>query len=386
MSKVKLYSLPKLCNCKGDLSKEWFVYYHYRNPTSGEMKRFKVMHGINVFATAAEREARAADIIQQLDARISTGWTPFQEIAVRQAFADVDVNSLHALLWQAYEQRKASWKRRTQTTMKNALNGLCGWLDSTRRRNIPVTRFTVFDAEDYMLYMKQTLGLSGTTINKRRGSLGMMFNYICKQMKRAGAIYDNPFLATRKVTQNPEGQYPFTADHVEQIRKVLIDTDPQLWLACMFVQYCMIRTTEELPFLKIGDMDIEKMRLKVRSEIAKNNKTQTIDIHPNIIAFMQRMNWLQQPMGHYIFGNKKEPGPTCYGKNNLSIRFSRVRDTMGFSHHYSLYSFKHTGNAELFEKHKPLPAIRDQNRHCDIRITDIYAKQYRFYNDKNIWD
>lgn len=386
MGKTKLYSLPKLCICKGDVNKLWFVYYNYRNPVTGAMRRFKVYEGINATTVPAEREALAKAIAKQLTDRLANGYTPYQDISARTAWVDIDVNNLHNILWQVYTDRSATWKRRTRETMKNALNSLSKWLVQVRKQHIPVSHFTYADAEDYLRYLKLVVGNENTTINDRRGHLGTLFNYVCRQMKRAGSIYDNPFLETRKLPESPEGQYPFTAAHCEAIRKELTSTDPQLWLACLFVRYCMMRTTEELPFIKMGDLDIEKMTVKVRKEIAKNNKTQVVDLHPAIVEFMRQMEWLDAPYGDYIFGNEKKPGPVCYGKNNLSGRFTAVRKRMGFSQHYSMYSFKHTGNAELFERNKPLPAIRDQNRHCDIRVTDRYAKQYRFYNDKNIWE
>ena len=35
------FSPPKIYTAKGDLSKRWYVYFSYRNPSTGKLKRQK---------------------------------------------------------------------------------------------------------------------------------------------------------------------------------------------------------------------------------------------------------------------------------------------------------------------------------------------------------
>jgi hypothetical protein len=36
-----MFSEPKIYDAKGDLSKRWYVYFYYRNPETGKMKKQK---------------------------------------------------------------------------------------------------------------------------------------------------------------------------------------------------------------------------------------------------------------------------------------------------------------------------------------------------------
>jgi len=128
------------------------------------------------------------------------------------------------------------------------------------------------------------------------------------------------------------------------------------------------------------------MKLTVRGEISKNRKTQRVDLHPAILELMHALGYFNYPANFYIFSKERKPGAMPYSANTLTVRFSeQCRDKLKFSSDYSLYSFKHTGNAELHQMRTALPMIRDQNRHSDIRTTDIYSKQYGFYNEENVW-
>ena len=40
-----LFSTPKIFDANGDLSKRWYVYFSYRNPETGKLKRVKNIYG-----------------------------------------------------------------------------------------------------------------------------------------------------------------------------------------------------------------------------------------------------------------------------------------------------------------------------------------------------
>ena len=52
----KMYSEPKIYDAKGNLSERWYVYFYFRNPETGKMKKQKsIFKGANRFKTRAER-------------------------------------------------------------------------------------------------------------------------------------------------------------------------------------------------------------------------------------------------------------------------------------------------------------------------------------------
>ena len=55
LMKRNFYS-PKIYSAKGDLKKRWFVYFSFRDPKSGKLKRFTPVYGkANTYKTKEER-------------------------------------------------------------------------------------------------------------------------------------------------------------------------------------------------------------------------------------------------------------------------------------------------------------------------------------------
>lgn len=378
----KLFTYPQYYNYRGELSKKWFVYYSYRNPFTGKMQRIREYEGLTI-GTAKERNAAAKKLVHTITQKLNAGYNPFMDNTPKSVYAPdsfcIETNLTDAL------DKNQRWIGNSRKSYKNAVTQLCAWLTLQKRLTSSVLAFTEDDANSYLDYMIGVKNFSPTTRNNHRGFLGTVFNIICKKYKRQKINFDNPFLLTEKIPEDRRGRTPFTQEQTERIKKYLVPRDLELWLACLFVRYTMVRTTEELPYLKLSDIDVEKMKLTVRGEISKNHKTQRVDLHPDIIELMQQQNYFSYPTHFYIFSQLRKPHVNSYGHNALTKRFSAVRDHLKFSTDYSMYSFKHTGNAEMHTKRVPMPKIRDQNRHSDLRTTDIYSKQFGFYNEENIW-
>ncbi len=55
MSRQKLLILPRLHAYDGDLAKQWFVFYSFRDPSTGKMKRFRIYGGFSQLQTEKEK-------------------------------------------------------------------------------------------------------------------------------------------------------------------------------------------------------------------------------------------------------------------------------------------------------------------------------------------
>ncbi|HXH99618.1 MAG TPA: hypothetical protein VNI52_05090 [Sphingobacteriaceae bacterium] len=53
------FKLPALYDAKGDLSKQWFVFYSVRHPQTKTFKRIKIFEDINNSKIASGRRANA---------------------------------------------------------------------------------------------------------------------------------------------------------------------------------------------------------------------------------------------------------------------------------------------------------------------------------------
>ena len=80
------YTTPKLNNCKGDLSKSWYIYFVFEY--EGEKKQFRVKDGINFLKTKKEREEFASVLINIYVLRLKEGWNPFTK-EIKEEIPDI---------------------------------------------------------------------------------------------------------------------------------------------------------------------------------------------------------------------------------------------------------------------------------------------------------
>ncbi len=76
----KQFSTPKIFDANGDLSKRWYVYFSYRNPDTGKLKRVKNIYGkANRYKTKAERYGALSLYKKRLIRFLNDGYNPFEK-------------------------------------------------------------------------------------------------------------------------------------------------------------------------------------------------------------------------------------------------------------------------------------------------------------------
>jgi hypothetical protein len=79
------YKLIKSYDADGDMSKEWFVSYHYlipkelRKPNGKLYERFRVSNTINSIHTKAERKKQLSVVKTSIEELLKAGFNPFQQ-------------------------------------------------------------------------------------------------------------------------------------------------------------------------------------------------------------------------------------------------------------------------------------------------------------------
>ncbi len=76
----KSFSIPKIYTANGDLKKRWYVYFSYRNPDNGKLKRMKNIYGIvNKYKTKEERLSILTSYRRNLLKLLKEGFDPFAD-------------------------------------------------------------------------------------------------------------------------------------------------------------------------------------------------------------------------------------------------------------------------------------------------------------------
>lgn len=76
--KKRTFSKPKIHTAKGDLSKRWYVYFSFRNPKTGNLKRLTILYGnANKYKTKEKRMEILMVYRKILLKLLNQGYNPF---------------------------------------------------------------------------------------------------------------------------------------------------------------------------------------------------------------------------------------------------------------------------------------------------------------------
>lgn len=394
--KKEILVLPTLNDCGGDLTKEWYVEYACRNPHTDEMKRFRHYKGFKKLKTAKERYALAEEIIAGLKERIRTGDIPFMEkkrsyqdeliyasAAKRWGAEREDTVTLRTHLSEFLEAKRPEVIPHSFQTYRSKLRIFNEWCEREGIDRKHISFITREHICDFLRHMVETTHISRHTVNKYKQILHSFFAYIIKVKE---IILENPVNNIPRMGEvKDEAPRPIP----NRERKVLIgymrEHDPQLMLVCLMEYYCAIRPNE-LRQLRIRDIDIEKQTIRVPKDISKNRMTESVNIPRQLQKILLEMELEQYRPEDYLFSLGGNPGATMLGKNSLRYRFDRIRNRLGISPVYKLYSFKHTGGVELVNAGVDTWELQRHFRHKSIDTTERYIRRNFAVQSKKLKD
>lgn len=385
MARRKNFVLPALYDCGGDLEKEWFVEYSCRDPQTGEMKRFRHYKGFKKLKTAKERYKHAKKIIAELTERFRVGDVPFANrkwsyrdelvyaaAAKRWGREREEVISLRTHLSEFLKMKQTEVIPHSFQTYRSKLRIFNEWCEQTGLDKKHISVFEHGHICDFLHYMVETNGTSRRTVDKYKQILHGFFDYIikAKEVPMTNPVHDIP----RMGEVRDEAPHPIPSRERKMLMAHMRKHDPQLMLVCLLEYYCAIRPNE-LRQLRIRDIDLEHRFIRVPKDISKNRQTESVNIPRQMADIFREMELEQYDGEYFLFSHGGNPGPTMLGKNCLRFRFDRIRNKLGISPVYKLYSFKHTGGVELMNAGIDTWELQRHFRHKSIDTTEKYVRR-----------
>ncbi|MDR1340429.1 MAG: tyrosine-type recombinase/integrase [Prevotellaceae bacterium] len=406
MRRKKILINPKLCDRNGDLSKKWYVEISQRNPQNEQMvrRRFEVFENCNInsLSSASERYRLAQKLVSNLNERLNSGWTIFNDVsdcvyedqlqyAATAAFYKnkIESNSNYSYWVSRFIKEELEDKDvaiDTMRTYKSRYRVFGNWLHSRGMSRYDLSAINSDTVKQFFNYMKNERKVCALTHNSYKQMLDIFFTFTLKK----GGIDVNPVsdipVNRRQVDCGAER---IEKGDLEKLMKEIDRIDPQVGLACRFEYYCGMRPGYEVRLLKISDLNLRRgiSRVTVSQENAKTNKIRKIVI-PDVFCDYLINEWhLDVHNGNlYVFGQHGKPGDTPIGRNTLRGRFNKIRDRLGLPLYYKFYSMKHTGAITLAEKGVSLIKIRDHLGHSNLSSTEHYLKNLGYSDCPDIRD
>ncbi|HPS38852.1 MAG TPA: site-specific integrase [Candidatus Cloacimonadota bacterium] len=380
----KLIIMPKLNDCGGKISRQWFVYYSCRNPKTGKMERFRHYDGFKELSSH-DRYKYAEKLIDLYTRRLQAGWSPFGDST--KAIYDDQIeyktvaeiygtrrnknNLVRSFISEYLEYVKPGVRYSTYCTYKSKLRIFALWLE---RENISKNDISSIDNKainSFFQFLITDRKLSAKSLRKYWELIRKFFDHL----KNRKLLFENPvgqMPACNRI--NDHTARPIMRADIEKFKTELIK-DPELWLAVQFEFYCGLRPGHEMREMKIKDIDLVAGTIYVTRERAKNWHERVVTIPYQFLQQLRDQYCLQdQDREYYVFGRDGRPGSLVIGKNKLNYKFNKIRDRLKMPKEYQLYSWKHTGAIEADLANIPSKDISIHLGHSSLQITDIYFR------------
>ena len=345
--------------------KEWYVWFNSWDPQRNAMRRKRIK--LNHIKDIKQRKRYAQQLIYNIMYKLDKGWNPWIPTTAIERIKLSELVSLYRQYLQNCEDSKIL-RPLTHRQYKSMLNCFTEWLDGKVVFADEITRQLVIEYLDEIHITRKNTTI---TRNNYQVWIGMFLSYA----KERGHIKSNP-ISDMKLLQNKQekSRKMLPSDILDALHVYLEKSNPHFLLLCKFIMYCFVRP-KELCMLRVRFIDFDKGTLTIPADISKNHKTSTVTIPDSLLQYMKELGYHRINKDYYLFGKKYKPcdRPTTGGSMCYYWR-SHVANKLGFPPEYKLYSLKDTGITKLLHNADVL-SVRDQARHSNISITNIYAQR-----------
>ncbi|WP_198658945.1 tyrosine-type recombinase/integrase [Winogradskyella tangerina] len=408
------FSLPKIYTANGNINKRWYVYFSFRNPETGKMKRMTPFYGIaNKFKTKEERMEVLTVYRKSLIKLLKLGFNPFEdntklfeklnnpkknfndqskkkseknlEVSKPEPFDVADKVLIKDVLFMGLKLKEKVVKERTYRDYKININAFSKWL-SVNHPNVQTIDH--LKKAHFTGFLNSILEKSSA---RNRNNYRTNISSILQVLVDNDIIERNFLKSIPKLKTKPERHKRFSSETELKIFEHLKKVDPILLLFIKFYSYAFMRP-QEVCRIRINDINIKE---KTVSFIAKNGKLKTkiipsilydelpdlSDYHPENLLFTPNKiggNW-----------NAKE----LSRRDHFSKRFRKtVKEHFNLGIDYGLYSFRHTYITKLYRAlnsqyssfeaksrlmsitgHESMAALEKYLRDIDADLPDDYS-------------
>lgn len=345
----------RIYTAKGNLAKNWFVYYYVK---VGKInKRIRVYDNINSFDTAELRIMRAKELCSLINFKQKGN-----EVVILSS------NTLISALKTLVDNKKAL-RKKTYHSYKNHVETLITWLKENKRFSIKPYEFTKPLCFQYMDYRLST-GITTRTYNNVRNFLKTLFDELILRDE----CLINPFRFVRCLPETPKTHVAFNQIEQAKIKRHCKENNLSgLLLYIQFIYYCYIRPGE-LRQLQVKHINWDDKTICIPANISKNKKTMWVVIPDVFFVELLSSNLYDNPESFYIFGKNLLPSENPIIADKVAREHRSVLNQLNITKEHTLYSWKHTGVISALNNGINLKDIQLQLRHHSLDEVNTYLR------------
>lgn len=360
---MEKYRKAKLNDRDNQLSRQWYVEYMYLHPENGIMVPFRKYISLKL-KTGVARRMKADQLITELNDWLAMGGDPF-------ASESLSKTKVMVALWRVLEFIKASSRKRTYTTYKDAISKMEKFLSSRGLMDLAVEDVSAFVAQQFSDYMVLTLGVGNRTHNNMLSNMRALW----KKMMKRFSVRINPFESINLLPEEESSLVMFTAEELGKVGNNLCNDDFDLWICACLIFYCALRPAE-IVRLQAYNFQLDKKAILLDGRITKNKKSQWVNI-PNeaFIADLELLHLEELDPTWHVFSTRLKPGPKEIAPTRIAERWRKWANENDVKR--NIYDLKHNAIGMAIDSGIGLRDIQKHVRHHSLSQTEGYANRFR---------
>lgn len=338
----------------------WHIEYYILDPVSGKLirKRFRLNELRHQCASGAEFKQKANQVLQELTAKLVSGWSPQGEIQSGRYYG-----SLFGALEKFKEAKARELRPDSMRTYKGIIKIFKEWLGD----DCVCIDFSRAQALSFMDHCYVDRHVSSTTWNTYLKICRVIWGWLLDNLY----IKDNPFTYIKKKRADEKFRVVIPEADRRRIATYFEQHNYGYLFVCDMVFYSLIRPTE-LTRLRVRDIDKENRCIYLPDTATKCHRGRFTPLDPflfdRLCAFVE---------GHsgdeYVFGRSFSPGTNGLKKKQYLVVWERMRRDLNLPDAYQLYSLRDSGIRAKLDSGMDPAIVMHAAGHHNLAETTKYA-------------
>jgi site-specific recombinase XerD len=347
------------------MNKDWMIIYYAKNPVNGKLDRHRLR--VPSIENKTERIKHGKRIVAEINNRLATGWSPYMEESGKnyKTFKVVVEDFLKHINKQIKDDVLRPDTLRTYNSNLNLLQQFM------REKNFKIT-FALEINKNFCVRYLDWVYMDRNNSPRTRNNHLAFIKLFCAFILSRGILNENPAIGIAPMKLPAKNREVFPAKVKEQLTKTLLSCDNGLYVLCMSTYYCFIRNSE-LGKLRVNMVNLNESSIFLPKEISKNKKDEFVTIPAQFLPMIKK-HIGTAPGESFLFSSDNfNPGKIKMPVNKIALSWDKIRTELNLPSKYQFYSLKDTGITDLLNSGIAAIKVRDQARHYDIKITEIYT-------------
>ncbi|MDI6032690.1 tyrosine-type recombinase/integrase [Flavobacterium sp. LB2P84] len=349
------------------LNKEWIIVYYSKNPISNKLERIRLR--VPTLDSKTDRLKLAKFTVVAINVKLAAGWSPFIEQAgtTYKTFQSAVDDFLSSIKKQVKDNVA---RPDTLRTYNSNLNLLQQYVKEKKLNIVFALELNKNFCVNYLDWIYIERESSPRTRNNHLGFLRLFSSFLIGR----GVLNENPTLGIKNMKLLAKKRQVFPEKVKQTIYEELMTYNNGFHTVCMATYFCFIRNTE-LGKIKVWNFNFNENTIFINKEISKNKKDETITIPSQFLDVIKK-HVGENPSDFYVFSSDQfKPGLKKMPVRKIGSAWEALRDKLKLESIYQFYGLKDTGITDLLNSGVPAIKVRDQARHYDIKITEMYAQR-----------